>query len=91
MDLGIWCAIAALVLLLLEICVRRFVVVLPTLRLPTRATATAAPAAPVTKGPEVAAPSAPAAPVAPAAKAANADGDGMLGAMARAKKRSGGR
>ena len=90
-ELGLWCAIAALVLLLAEICVRRFVLVLPNLRLPTRATAAAAPAAPATKGPEVAAPPAPAAPVVPPAKPANADDDGMLGAMARAKKRSGGR
>jgi Mg-chelatase subunit ChlD len=76
-DLGVWAALLAIVLLLAEIAVRRLHVQGPSRR--ARAAAPAAVAA--------AAPAVPAAPPTPAAPPAPSADDGMLAALERAKRR----
>lgn len=89
-DVGRWCGLAAVLLLLAEIAVRRFGVFLPALRWPRRrevavpaaagpAPAPAVPPAPTPLAPPVPPPAPPAAPA--------PDGGGMLGALSRAKRK----
>lgn len=100
-ELGLWCALAALVLLLAEICVRRFAVQWPSWRKSVEVVAVGEHVPQVVKLPNkqksakaipVAAPTATPQQTAPPQTAQKREDDGgTLGALSRAKKRSEGR
>lgn len=90
-ELGLWCALAAVVLLLAEICVRRFGLQLPTVhwrwrRAGPKVAPTAEPAPTKVAAPVAAS----VAPAPPSVRKPDDEG-GTLGALSRAKKRTEGR